>query len=119
MEDKIVYIELDNWYDMKEATQYLNELENGEHDADVNYASVWYDMAIVYCITTTENYAIKHDIISRKVEKNKTIFGSYFPEYDSNNFGCSYDNEYQGWAPYKDFNNAILKKIKNENIINK
>ena len=114
MEDKIVYIQLDNWNDMGEARPYVEELENGKHDSEVNYACVWYDLAIIYCITTTEEYAIKHNLIKRQIEKEATIFGCYFPEYNPNEFGCSFDDEYQGWAPYKDFNKAILKKLKND-----
>ena len=48
MEEKIVHIEIDDWYDMGEANQYLEELSRGEHDNDVNYAEVWYDMASIF-----------------------------------------------------------------------
>lgn len=54
--DKIVYVKLDTWYDMKDAEQYLEELEDGKHDNEINYSEVWYDMAIIYCITTAESY---------------------------------------------------------------
>ena len=56
MENKIVHIQIDDWDDMGEANQYLEELLGGEHKNDVNYAEVWYDMASIFCITTTEEY---------------------------------------------------------------
>ena len=55
MESKIVHIRIDNWNDMGEANQYLDELMAGEHDNDVNYAEVWYDMASIFCVTTQKN----------------------------------------------------------------
>ena len=112
--NKIVHVQLDNWYDMGKASKYLEELENGEHDKEINYSSVWYDMAIVYCITTTEEYAIKHNIEERIKFADSTIFGPYFPEYDETNFGCQYDGEYEYSAPYKDFNKQINEAIKNK-----
>ena len=38
MESKIVHAEIDDWNDMGEASQYLDEIMAGEHDNDVNYA---------------------------------------------------------------------------------
>lgn len=40
--DKVVYIKLDTWNDMKDATWYLEELEDGKYDNEINYSEVWY-----------------------------------------------------------------------------
>ena len=85
-EDKIVYVRLDNWNNMKDATKYLEELEDGKHDNEINYSEVWYDMAIVYCITTTESYTEKYSELKQHILSDtymtSTIFATYFPEYD-------------------------------------
>ena len=117
MEEKIVHIEIDNWYDMGEANQYLEELSRGEHDNDVNYAEVWYDMASIFCITTTEEYAKKHNLISRIKDLDMTFLKEYYPEYNPENFGCSYDGEYKGWAPYKQFNAELYEAAKKKGLI--
>lgn len=41
--DKIVYIKLDTWNDMKDGTWYLEELEDGKHNNEINYSEVWYE----------------------------------------------------------------------------
>ena len=108
--DKIVHIQLDTWRDMGEATDYLNEFENKKHDDEVNYSAVWYDMAIIYCITTTEEYAKEHKLMGHIVEDlSKSFVGKYFPKYDQNTFGCQYEGEFEGWAPYKEFNQQLIK----------
>ena len=43
MESKIVHVRIDDWSDMGEANQYLDELMDREHENDVNYAEVWYE----------------------------------------------------------------------------
>lgn len=93
---------------MKEASNYLEELEDGWHDSEINYVEVWYDMAIIYCITTTESYIEKHPelrphIIS-EVYMNSSCFKPYFPDYEPDKFGKKYCGEYKDWVPYKDFN---------------
>ena len=86
MESKIVHIRIDDWFDMGEAHQYLNELLGGEHDNDVNYAEVWYDMASVFCITTTEEYAKTHNLMGHTTNIENDLFGEYFPEYNPEQF---------------------------------
>ena len=46
MENKIVHIQIDDWDDMGEANQYLDEIMAGEHDNDVNYAEYLTNKAI-------------------------------------------------------------------------
>lgn len=113
-EENIIYIQLDNWNDMGEATQYLEELENGEHDGEINYTDVWYDMAIIHCITTTKDYVKEHPELEEHIENLKyhDTFASYYPKYDPNNFGCNWYGEYQGWAPYKEFNKQLWDHLK-------
>ena len=111
--DKIVYVQLDTWDDMKDASKYLEELEDGKHDNEINYSEVWYDMAKVYCITTSELYIEKHPELKQHILSDTymstTVFAQYFPEYNPNNFGIKYRGEYEGWAPYKDLNKQIAK----------
>lgn len=116
MENKIVYIKLDTWNDMGEATDYLEKFEKDNHAKEVNYSAVWYDMAIIYCITTTEDYAKKHKLMEHIVEDlSTTIFGKYFPKYNPNKFGCDFKGEYEGWAPYKEFNYKMTKYFQEKN----
>lgn len=121
--DKIVYVKLDTWYDMKDAEQYLEELEDGKHDNEINYSEVWYDMAIIYCITTTESYIKKHPELTNFIRKQNEyfekydIFRPYYPDYDPDNFGKKYCGEYEGWAPYKDFNRQIVEHFQKNNKI--
>ena len=116
MKNKIVYIELDTWNDMGEATDYLENFEKDNHDKEVNYSCVWYDMSIIYCITTTEEYAKEHKLMEHIVENRlSTLFGGYFPEYNPNKFGCDFEGEYEGWAPYKEFNYQIAKHFQEKN----
>lgn len=117
MESKIVHIRIDNWYDMGEANQYLDELMAGEHDEDVNYAEVWYDMASIFCITTTEEYAKEHKLIGHITDIENDFLKEYFPEYNPTNFGCSYDGEFKGWAPYKQFNAEIAEALRKKDLI--
>lgn len=114
--NKIVHIELDTWFDMGEATDYLNNFEKDNHYKEVNYSAVLYDMAIILCITTTEEYAKKHNLTEHIVEDlSSTMFGDYFPDYNPDKFGCDWEGEYEGWAPYKEFNKEISKVLKNAN----
>jgi len=114
--DKIVYIRLDNWNNMKDASNYLEELMDGKHDSEINYSEVWYDMAIIYCITTTESYIEKHPELTEFIQEqdeyfeNYDIFRPYYPEYNPDNFGVNWHGEYEGWAPYKDFNRQITEQ---------
>jgi hypothetical protein len=84
--DKVVYIKLDTWNDMKDATNYLEELMDSKHDNEINYSEVWYDMAIIYCITTVESYIEKHPELKQHILSatymSTTIFAPYFPEYE-------------------------------------
>lgn len=113
MADKnIVYIQIDTWYDSD--LSYLQELEDGKYDNEVNYSQVWYDMAIIYCITTTEEYAKKHNLMEHTYTMGlHRMFDNYFPKYDPNNFGCWYCGEFEGWAPYKDFNKQLQEALVN------
>lgn len=114
-DNKIVYVELDTWNDMGEATNYLENFEKDNRDTEVNYSCVWFDMAIIYCITTTEDYAKKYNLTEHIVEDlSSTMFGDYFPDYNPDKFGCDWEGEYEGWAPYKDFNRAIAEHFKNK-----
>lgn len=117
MESKIVYIRIDDWYDMGAANQYLDELMTGEHNEDVNYAEVWYDMASVFCITTTEEYAKAHNLMGHTTNIEQDLFGEYFPEYNPTNFGCSYNGGFKGWAPYKQFNAELYEAAKKKGLI--
>lgn len=117
MESKIVHVRIDDWYDMGEANQYLEELMAGEHNEDVNYAEVWYDMASIFCITTTEEYAKAHNLMDHTTDIEKDLFGEYFPEYNTTNFGCSYVGEFKGWAPYKQFNAEIAEALRKKDLI--
>lgn len=120
MENKIVHIKLDTWNDMGEATDYLENFEKDNRDKEVNYSCVWYDMAIIYCITTTEEYAKEHKLLEHIVEDlSSTIFGGYFPEYNPNKYGCEFKGEYEGWAPYKEFNYQMAKHFQKNNYKNK
>lgn len=112
--EDIVFIQLDNWNDMGVATEYLNELENGDHDNEINYTDVWYDMAIIHCITTTKDYVKEHPELEEHIEnlKHHDTFASYYPKYDPNNFGCNWYGEYEGWAPYKEFNKQLWDHLK-------
>lgn len=118
--DKIVYIRLDTWNDMRDASKYLEELENGKHDNEINYSEVWYDMAIVYCITTIESYIENHPELAEFIQEQdeyfekRDIFRPYYPEYNPNNFGVKYCGEFEGWAPYKDFNRQMAEHFKNK-----
>lgn len=122
---KIVHVRLDDWNNMGDATQYFKELERGEHDGEVNYCMVWYDMAIIYCITTTSDYIKEHPYLEDHTcegayFEKRDIFKPYYPEYNPDNFGCEWAGEYCGWAPYKDVNkraweNSIEKGWIDEN----
>ena len=122
-ENDIVYVQIDNWNDMGEAEGYLKELESGKHDDEVNYCEVWYDMAIIYCITTTRDYIDKHPELEKHIEKQDeyfkyhNIFRPYFPDYDPDNFGCSWYGEYEGWAPYKEFNKQLWDHLKEQGMV--
>ena len=119
MENKIVHVQIDTWDDMGEANQYLDELMDGKHDNDVNYAEVWYDMASIFCITTTEEYAKEHQLTGHIIEDIKNYFlEEYFPEYNPEQFGCSYQDEYKGWAPYKQFDAELAEALRKKALIN-
>ena len=117
--DKIVHVCLDTWNDMEEASKYVDDLEYGKYDNEINYSEVWYDMAIVYCITTTESYIEKHPELKQHILSDTymstTIFAPYFPEYDTNNFGVKYRGEFKEWASYKDFNRQIAEHFQKQN----
>ena len=118
MGNKIVYIELDTWNDMGEANDYLENFEKDNNDEEVNYSCVWYDMAVIYCITTTEKYAKEHKLMEHIVEDlSSTLFGGYFPEYNPDKFGCDFEGEYEGWAPYKEFNYQMAKHFQEKNVL--
>lgn len=117
MESKIVHVQIDDWYDMGEADQYLEELSRGEHDNDVNYAEVWYDMASIFCITTTEEYAKEHKLTGHIRDIENDFLKEYYPEYNPEQFGCSYVDEYKGWAPYKQFNAEIAEALRKKGLI--
>ena len=113
MENKIVHVQIDTWDDMGEANQYLDELMDGKHDNDVNYAEVGYDMASIFCITTTEEYAKEHQLTGHIIEDIKNYFlEEYFPEYNPEKFGRSYQGEYKGWAPYKQFDAELAEALR-------
>ena len=118
MENKIVHVQIDTWDDMGEANQYLDELMDGKHDNDVNYAEVWYDMASIFCITTTEEYAKEHQLTGHIIEDIKNYFlEEYFPEYNPEQFGRSYQDEYKGWAPYKQFDAELAEALRKNALI--
>ena len=118
MENKIVHAQIDDWDDMGEANQYLDELMDGKHDNDVNYAEVWYDMASIFCITTTEEYAKEHQLTGHIIEDIKNYFlEEYFPEYNPEKFGRSYQGEYKGWAPYKQFDAELAEALRKKALI--
>ena len=117
MESKIVHVQIDDWYDMGEADQYLEELSRGEHDNDVNYAEVWYDMARIFCITTTEEYAKEHKLTGHIIDIENDFLKEYYPEYNPEQFGCSYADEYKEWAPYKQFNAEIAEALRKKGLI--
>ena len=118
MESKIVHVQIDTWDDMGEANQYLDELMDGKHDNDVNYAEVGYDMASIFCITTTEEYAKEHQLTGHIIEDIKNYFlEEYFPEYNPEKFGCSYQGEYKGWAPYKQFDAELAEALRKKALI--
>ena len=116
--DDIVFVQLDTWNNMKDATKYLEELEDSKYDDEINYSEVWYDMAIIYCITTTESYIEKHPELKQHIVSDTymstTIFAPYFPEYNPYNFGKQYCGEYEDWPPYKDFNKQVAEHFKNQ-----
>ena len=75
-------------------------------------------MAIVYCITTTEEYAKKHGLIKHQYRFGiGSSFDNYFPKYDADNFGCWYRGEYEGWAPYKDVNREFQESLRKKLMI--
>ena len=117
MESKIVHVRIDDWSDMGEANQYLDELMAGEHNNDANYAEVWYDMASIFCITTTEEYAKEHKLTGHIRDIEVDLFKEYYPEYNPEQFGCSYVDEYKGWAPYKQFNAEIAEALRKKGLI--
>ena len=118
MENKIVHVQIDTWDDKGEANQYLDELMDGKHDNDVNYAEVWYDMASIFCITTTEEYAKEHQLTGHIIEDIKNYFlEEYFPEYNPEKFGRSYQGEYKGWAPYKQFDAELAEALRKKALI--
>ena len=118
MENKIVHVQIDTWDDMGEANQYLDELMDGKHDNDVNYAEVGYDMASIFCITTTEEYAKEHQLTGHIIEDIKNYFlEEYFPEYNPEQFGRSYQDEYKGWAPYKQFDAELAEALRKKDLI--
>ena len=118
--DKIVYVRLDTWNDMKDAEQYLEELRDGKHDSEINYSEVWYDQAEIYCITTTESYIEKHPELTEFIQEQDEYFEKYdilrpyYPEYNPDNFGVNWHGEYDGWAPYKDFDRQLIKHLKEQ-----
>lgn len=89
-EKEIVRIKIDDWSDMGEAEPYLKEIEVGKHDNDVNYSCVLYDMANIYCITTTREYAEKHKLTDHIVKWSNGILDKYYPEYNPDKFGCMF-----------------------------
>ena len=120
MENKIVHVQIDTWDDMGEANQYLDELMDGKHDNDVNYAVVGYDMASIFCITTTAEYAKEHKLIEHIIEDIKNYFlEEYYPEYNPEQFGRSYQDEYKGWAPYKQFDAELAEALRKKDLIKK
>ena len=117
MENKIVHIQIDDWDDMGEANQYLDELMDGKHDNDVNYAEVWYDMASIFCITATEEYAKEHKLTGHIIEDIKNYFlEEYYPEYNPEQFGRSYQDEYKGWTPYKQFDAELAEALREKDL---
>ena len=82
--DKVVHIQLDTWHDMGEATDYLYKIEAGNCDNEVNYSAVWYDMAIIYCITTTEEYMNVTD--DELTSATDNLFSSSLKLIDINDF---------------------------------
>lgn len=115
--DNIVYVRLDDWYDMGEATQYLEELMDGKHTDEINFSEVWYDMASIYCITTTSEYAVKHNLTKHIKDIDDDWLKTYYPEYDPTNFGCAFYGEFEGFAPYKKFNKELYDAAKNKGLI--
>lgn len=43
------------------------------------------------------------------------MFGKYFPDYNPDKFGCDFVGEYEGWAPYKEFNYQMAKHFQEKN----
>ena len=87
--NNIVYIKIDNWYDGD--LPYLQQLENNEHLNEINYSEVWYDMAIVYCITTTKEYAKKHNLLEHNYTMvEHRMFNNYSPQYQHPKLSGSY-----------------------------
>ena len=100
----IVRLKVDTWNKCpnKDCEIFLNKLEKGDFDDKINYSEVWYDMATVYCITTTEEFMKEHHIEKLQVSDilyKITVFKNYFPLYNPNNFGCHYCDEYNGYEP--------------------
>ena len=84
----------------------------------VNYAEVWYDMASIFCITTTEEYAKEHKLTGHIIEDIKNYFlEEYYPEYNPEQFGRSYQDEYKGWAPYKQFDAELAEALRKKDLI--
>ena len=53
-------------------------------------------------------------------EKIANIFlEEYFPEYNPEQFGCSYQDEYKGWAPYKQFDAELAEALRKKDLIKK
>ena len=113
--EKIVHIQLDTWNNMGDATEFFNEFfEERKHEVEINYSEVWYDQAIIFCITTTEQYAKEHHLTEHIIDNLEyNTFGDYYPKYDPENFGVDYHGEYEGWAPYKELIKAIEEKEEN------
>ena len=63
-----------------------------------------------------EPYKLMENIVE---DLSTTIFGKYFPENNPNKFGCDFEGEYEGWAPYKQFNYELAKHFQERNDKNK
>lgn len=101
---RIVHLEVDTWNDLpnKNCEEFLTKLDNREFDDKINYSEIWYDMAIIYCITTTEEFMKEHKVEELEVSEvyyQTTIFKNYYPQYNPNNLGCCFRNFYAGYEP--------------------
>ena len=114
---EVVYLQVDNWYTPKDeyCAEFLSKLEKGELDEEINYSEVWYDMAIIYCVTTTKEYVEEHHLEAavENLEVHST-FKNYYPQYNPEKFGCGYCGEYKEWAPYKEFDRQVWEAWKNK-----